>query len=89
MLLDYHHQRLSMSSARLLEEKKHSFVRLSTRLDAMSPLKVLGRGYSMTRNQQGSVITNAAQLQCGERITVSLQSGEVDAEIVEIREERI
>lgn len=89
MLLDYHHQRLSMTSARLLEEKKQKFLRLSTRLDAMSPLKVLGRGYSMTRNRQGTVITDASQLRCGERITVSLQTGEVDAEVVDIREEQV
>lgn len=89
MLLDYHHQRLSMASTKLLEGKKQQFLRLSTRLDAMSPLKVLGRGYSMTRNKQGTVITGSEQVSVGERITVSLQTGELEAEVVEIREEQV
>ncbi len=47
-------------------------------LDALSPLKVLGRGYSITRRTDSrEVIYDAGQLQAGERITTMLGCGEV------------
>ena len=56
-----------------------------TALEAMSPLKVLSRGYAMTRDSAGRVVTDAAALKPGEIITVTLRNGEVDAAVREIR----
>jgi len=68
-----------------LNGKKQALIRLAAGLDAMSPLKVLTRGYSMTRDGQGRVLTQADQLQVGDRITVTLRSGEVDAVVETVR----
>ena len=79
MLLDYQQKQLTACARQLLDKKKQRFIRLTAALDAMSPLKVLSRGYSMTRDQNGHVLRDAGAVQAGSQITVTLQTGEVDA----------
>ncbi len=50
-------------------------------LDALSPLKVLQRGYAVAYKDK-SVIKSAAAVQAGEKITVRLQDGSFDAEVI-------
>lgn len=85
LLLDYHQKQLSACAQRLLAAKKQHFIRLTAGLEAMSPLKVLARGYSMTRDKNGKVVTNAASLQTGDAITVTLQTGELEATVQTIQ----
>ena len=85
LLLDYHQKQLSACAQRLLAAKKQQFIRLTAGLEAMSPLKVLARGYSMTRDKNGKVVTNAASLQTGDAITVTLQTGELEATVQNIK----
>jgi len=47
------------------------------RLQSLSPLKVLERGYSVTLTQAGAAVRSATQVQEGERITTRLHDGEV------------
>ena len=47
MTLEYSRERLSSASQRLMQAKREQFVRLTAKLDAMKPLKVLSRGYSV------------------------------------------
>ena len=79
MLLDYQQKQLAACTRQQLDKKKQRFIRLTAALDAMSPLKVLSRGYSMTRDQNGHVLRDAGAVQAGSQITVTLQTGEVDA----------
>lgn len=79
MLLDYQQKQLAACTRQQLDKKKQRFIRLTAALDAMSPLKVLSRGYSMTRDQNGHVLRDAGAVQAGSPITVTLQTGEVDA----------
>lgn len=51
-------------------------------LDALSPLKVLGRGYSITRcSETGELVTAADQLAIGDRITTILAAGQLTSRI--------
>lgn len=51
-------------------------------LDALSPLKVLGRGYSITRRAEtGELVTASHQLEIGDRITTILASGQLKSRI--------
>ena len=59
------------------------YIALVSKLDAMSPLKVLTRGYSMSQKQDGQVIRSASQVEIGERITVSLAEGKLSATVME------
>lgn len=52
------------------------------RLDALSPLSVLHRGYSITQKPSGEIVRNAHQTQAGERLRVRLAKGELDAEVL-------
>ena len=85
LLLDFQQNKLLSAMRQLVLKKQQDFVARRTALEAMSPLKVLSRGYAMTRDSAGQVVTDAAALHPGEIITVTLRTGEVDAAVREIR----
>ena len=87
MLLEYSRERLTAASRHLLQGKKEQFVRLTAKLDAMSPLKVLARGYSVVRGADGSILQRADEAEQGEIITVDLREGRLRAEVCEVMEE--
>ena len=68
--------------------KKQKYIACISKLDAMSPLKVLMRGYSMTQNKAGQVLKSVNQIEAGERITVSLSDGRLSAVVMEKKEAR-
>ena len=51
----------------------------AARLEALSPLKTLGRGYAILQNQQGEVIDSSAQVADGETIQARLHRGTLNA----------
>ena len=67
-------QRLEHSGEVVLARNRQRFERTAAKLDALSPLKVLGRGYAMI-TREDSVIRETAQLAPGDAITVSLSDG--------------
>ncbi len=50
-------------------------------LNALSPLAVLERGYSIARNAQGSVISDSADVETGDILDIVLAHGELEAEV--------
>lgn len=73
--LDYLQQKLASDGRSVVEKDARRFAQLTAKLDAMSPLKVLGRGYAMVQNDDGTVLRAASQVKEGERIYVQLGSG--------------
>ena len=73
--LDHMRERLSGVSRGLVAAKREDYIRLGATLDALSPLKVLGRGYSVIKNEDGKIIKNKKDVAIGEKISVSLQKG--------------
>ncbi|MBR6765815.1 MAG: exodeoxyribonuclease VII large subunit, partial [Clostridia bacterium] len=63
-------------------DKEKRFLQLTARLDALSPLKVLARGYSVV-SKNGKVINSSAGLNNGDNITVRFSKGEIKAEVIE------
>lgn len=57
-------------------------------LDAMSPLKVLSRGYSITENERGQAVLKASELHPGDHITVRLYEGSLVAAVEQVKEEQ-
>ena len=83
-------QRLELSEARsraaiddLLASTEASFARNVAKLDALSPLNVLSRGYSLTRKPDGSIVSDPHQIEVGERVNIRLANGSFDAEVVD------
>ena len=50
-------------------------------LQALSPLEVLGRGYSVTRTADGNVVRNTGQLEVGSQISTTLADGQVTSRV--------
>ena len=63
--LDYVQQKLLTAANAQWQEEQRRFAALAAKLDALSPLKVLGRGYAMARTEDGAVLRTAAQVQSG------------------------
>lgn len=81
--------RLINISQHSVHAKKQHFISLTAKLDAMSPLKVLTRGYSMAQSSTGAIIRSANQVSVGERITVTLCDGRLNAKITETEENNL
>ncbi|MGH7442207.1 MAG: exodeoxyribonuclease VII large subunit, partial [bacterium] len=80
-------QRVDELAARLPEAARRQVERLglklgaaSGRLDAISPLKVLGRGYAIA-TRGGKALTKASQAKTGDEIHVRLHEGELTCEV--------
>ena len=82
-------QQLSHRLTYLIEKQftkqQQGFHALCTKLDGLSPLKILGRGYSITQNDQQHVITNTKQITKGDRITTQLVNGQILSEVISIK----
>ena len=76
--------RLLSAQVQGVERKQRHYVELTAKLDAMSPLKVLTRGYAMAQTDSGDVIRSIEQVSKGERIRVSVSDGAINA-VVEDR----
>lgn len=78
--------RLVSAQTNQISRKHQQFIALTSKLDAMSPLKVLTRGYAMAQTEQGEVLKSVNQVERGERITVSLSDGRLSATVMDIKE---
>lgn len=74
--LDYLWERLGHSAQEIIQHSKNRVTSNARQLDALSPLKVLGRGYSITTHPEHGVITNSDQVQSGDVVTTRTHDGE-------------
>ena len=81
ILLDYLSRRLSQGLAASVAGERQRFTRLAASLDALSPLKVLGRGYAIAWKEDGQVISQVAQAVPGEHFTLRLSDGSVPCRV--------
>ena len=78
--------RLLAAQNRELSRAQQRYVANVAKLDAMSPLKVLSRGYAMAQKETGELIRSVKQTAPGETIQVSLADGKLNASILSIKE---
>ena len=88
LLLDHSAQRLGAAMQRNQEAQKRRFIHLTAKLDALSPLKVLARGYSVVLTEDGRVVQRAEQVSVGQQVTVKLSEGSITASVLGTQEER-
>lgn len=77
--------RLTYSIEKQFTKQQQGFHALCTKLDGLSPLKILGRGYSITQNDQQHVIINTKQIAKGDRITTQLADGQILSEVIAVK----
>jgi len=75
-------QKHSRAADVAIQRKAHELGNLAARLDSLSPLAVLNRGYSITQNKDGSIIRDIAQVVKGDKLKIKLANGKLDAEVL-------
>jgi exodeoxyribonuclease VII large subunit len=85
--LDDWSERLSRSGGGRLQRAKERVDALTARLDALSPLNTLSRGYSVTQDENGAVVRDAASVRRGDRVTTRLHRGRIVCRVEEAERE--
>ncbi len=85
--LDRLRDKLCASMESELGGKKREQVRLAAGLDAMSPLRVLTRGYAVASDENGEIVTSTKMIRKGSRLHLRLSDGGADCRVESIREE--
>ena len=86
MEVDMQRTRLLSGQERRVAAAKHAFVRAAASMDALSPLKVLGRGYAIASRADGGVLRSVKDAGVGEHIGLTLRDGQLEC-LVEKRKE--
>ncbi len=89
MVLDYTQRALSLAGAGLLTTPKRRLGALAASLDAMSPLKVLSRGYAMVADGRGNVVRSVRELSKGEMLSVTMGDGVARCQVMDTAEEEL
>ena len=94
--VQYLHQRrksLDLLSGRILSAQsknlhnyRQRFIAATAKLDAMSPLKVLSRGYAMAQTQEGVLLRSVREVKTGDMIQVHLTDGYLDTTVTQSKE---
>ena len=78
--------RLVSAQSRKLEVNKRRYVSAVAKLDALSPLKVLTRGYALTKTENGDLLKSVNQVSIGDRIEVNVSDGKLKACVLDKEE---
>ena len=62
-------------------QRMQQFASLAAKLDALSPLSVLGRGYAVARTEDGQILRAAQDVSVGEKIEVLLGQGSLNCTV--------
>ncbi|HIR31458.1 MAG TPA: exodeoxyribonuclease VII large subunit [Candidatus Faecousia faecavium] len=79
--------RLISAQNQAINQKKQRYIAAVSKLDAMSPLKVLTRGYSMAQTSAGEVLRSVHQVELRERVSIRLTDGILSATVMDKKEE--
>jgi exodeoxyribonuclease VII large subunit len=83
--LDYLWEGLQSSMKHRVSANRELIGTMGLRLNALSPLAVLQRGYSITRDDAGRVIKRSAELKPGDKIVNRLSQGQVESRVTEVQ----
>jgi len=84
--LDLLQNRLVAAENQCISRNNQRYIALTAKLDAMSPLKVLTRGYAMAQTPDGEVVRSVSQVQAGDTIHVSFSDGRLSATVTDVKE---
>jgi exodeoxyribonuclease VII large subunit len=87
LLVDSLLQSMQQSLRQNLLSKQHRFKLAAEKLAVLSPLAVLGRGYSITRTRDGQVIRRAADAEKGQELEIVLHNGLLNVKVIGAEEE--
>ena len=67
---------------------RHKLGSASAKLETLSPLGVLGRGYSLTWTDQGKLLRRAQDVQVGEALSINLHEGSLDCRVENVSQDK-
>lgn len=73
--------RLNAAEKHLLLAKRQEYVRLVSSLEAMSPLRVLARGFSVATDASGAILRDAKAVAPGDSVHIRLEHGALDCRV--------
>lgn len=82
--LEHLASRLSVSAGDIVQPHALELKRLAATLDALSPLRVLARGYAIVRDDEGQVVRSAKSLKRGSELELSLAEGTAKATVTSV-----
>ena len=85
--MEFLKNRLAAAQNQSVAQKRQRYIAAVSKLDAMSPLKVLTRGYSVTQTESGEIVRSAGQVKAGDRVRIRVSDGSMTAEILDQQEE--
>jgi len=85
--LEHLKSRLIGAQVQQIQRKKQRYIGNTAKLDAMSPLKVLTRGYSIVSADDGTIVRSVRQTAPGREVQVMLSDGSLRATVSDIKEE--
>lgn len=81
--LDHVQDRLVAAAEKLCSANRHKFVALASALDAMSPLKVLSRGYAIASDAEGKLVKSVGDVAYGDMLSLSVSDGTIKCTVEE------
>lgn len=81
--LDHVQDRLVAAAEKLCSANRHKFVALASALDAMSPLKVLSRGYAIASDSEGKLVKSVGDVAGGDVLSLSVSDGTIKCTVEE------
>ena len=78
--------RVFTAQTRTIHNHRRRFIAATAKLDAMSPLKVLTRGYAMAQNEDNTVVRSVSQTNIGDKLFVSVGDGVLTTTVMDIKE---
>lgn len=83
LYLDTLNSRINESFKDIITDCSSNFAMICSKLESLSPLKVLARGYSIVKNDN-KIITDNKDLSVGDKISLQFANGTAKAEIIEV-----
>ncbi|WHY55042.1 exodeoxyribonuclease VII large subunit [Peribacillus simplex] len=84
--LQQHAKVLRRAMEAIYRQKSQQFVHLTATLSALSPLKIMERGYGLVFAEDETLVKSTQQVSKGDKIAVSIKDGTLECEIKEIKE---
>jgi exodeoxyribonuclease VII large subunit len=86
--LDEIQERIQNANIRLIEKKKSLVTHAAGRLEALSPLNVLTRGYSLTQKPSGELLRDSSEVRVGDSVVTRLHRGRIESIVTAIPEKK-
>ena len=79
-----YNEKLKDSITRIIENQTNTLSKNAEKLDNLSPLKILSRGYSVVKNEKFDIVTDSENINVGDNVEIILSNGAFKATVNEV-----